>query len=259
MKHSFLVGIKTEWLKYKHTSLLWLTVLSASLIPVMKIISCMVSAELYGIMMHRDPWHFFLMINWQDTAAVLLPMYVILLNNSIAQTEYRNNAWKQVYALPRSYADIFFSKFIVVQAMIILFFACFNLFYLVAGTLLFLYKEVHSFYRLPIPWEQMLTISIRVYTGILAISAIQYWLSVRFRNLMIPVGTGLGMLIGCLLLGKWVNGHLYSPYLFPLFMFFKGHSKEQFSLSLLYIISIASFLLALLVGFLDIYSRKEKG
>ncbi|MVT42402.1 ABC transporter permease subunit [Chitinophaga oryziterrae] len=259
MKYSFLLGIKTEWLKYRHTSLFGLTLLIASLTPIMKIISCMVSDELYGMMMHRDSWHFFLMINWKDTAAVMLPMYVILLNNSIAQTEYRNNAWKQLYALPRSYADIFFSKFIVVQVMIIFYFLCFNLFCLIAAVLLFLLKGVHNFFQLPIPWYQMLIISIRVYIGILAVSAIQYWLSVRFRNFMIPLGIGLSLLIGCLLLGGWVKNHLYSPYLFPLFMFSMDHSNEHYSLGLMYMVSLVSFVLSLLSGFLNLYFRKEKG
>jgi hypothetical protein len=259
MRPFFFLSIQVEWLKYKHTSLLWLTVLAALLTPVMKIISCLVSDQLYGMMMRRDPWHFFLMINWHDAAAIILPMYVILLNNAIAQTEYRNNAWKQVYTLPKSYADIFFSTFIVVQVMILLFFACFHLFYLVAGVTVFLYKGIYDFSGFPIPWQQMLLISVRVYAGILAISAIQYWLSVRFRNAMLSVGTGLGLLLGSLLLGGSVKHHLYSPYLFPLFMFSVDHSKEHFSLGILYPLSIASFVLALALGFCNIYSLDEKG
>ena len=258
MKHSFLLGIKTEWLKYKHTSLFWLTLLAASLIPVTKFISCVISDDLYSIMKIRDQWHFFLMINWRDTAAATLPMYVILLNNSIAQTEYRNNTWKQVYALPRSYADIYFSKFMLVPAMIILFFICFHFFYLVAGVMVFLVKGVHGFSRFPLPWKQMLIISQRVYIGTLMISAIQYWLSVRFRKFMIPVGTGFGLWIGSVLIGGWGKS-IYSPYLLALLMFFVDHSPRHYSLNLLYIISLGGFLLALLLGFLNMYFRSEKG
>lgn len=252
-------SLRTEWLKYRRTSLFWLTLLGSVLMPFMKVITCLVNPALFHMMMARDPWHFFLMINWHDTAAVMLPVYVILVCYNIAQTEYRNNAWKQLFTLPRTYADIFFSKFILLQVMTLIFLFFFNVFYLASGVVMFSIKHVPGITRFAVPWKTMLVLFVRIYVGTLTISVIQYWMSLRFRNFMVSVGAGLGLLFVFLFLGSWFEGHLYAPYLFPLFMFFVGHSDEQFSLPLLYLLCISTFLIALLLAFADIYNRKERG
>ena len=62
MKSFVMAGTKIEWLKYRHTSIFWLTLSSAALIPVTKVIACLVSDELYELMEKGGQRQFFLMI-----------------------------------------------------------------------------------------------------------------------------------------------------------------------------------------------------
>src|SRR5689334_9654319 len=126
MIKTVVLNIRSEFLKLRHTSALWLTLLAAGFIPAINAIICIEKATDMIPKFRSTPWVTFLRFNWKNTSAVILPFYVILLINLVLQVEYRNMTWKQVYASPRKYADIFFSKFVVVQIAALCFLVPFN-------------------------------------------------------------------------------------------------------------------------------------
>src|SRR5436190_527959 len=117
MTTTFVLNTRSEFLKLRHTSAFWLTLLAAGFIPAINGIICIEKATDMIPKFSNTPWITFLRYNWKNTAAVILPFYVILLINLVLQLEYRNMTWKQVYASPRKYADIFFSKFVIIQIL----------------------------------------------------------------------------------------------------------------------------------------------
>jgi hypothetical protein len=223
MSVQFFYNTKAEFLKLRRTSALWLKLLASAFIPV---INCLICIERPTDMMPKfrtDSWLVFFHFTMKNTAAVILPFYVILMVSQVLQIEYRNATWKQVYTTPRKYADIFFSKLIVVHALIISFLLLFNCFTLLSATVINLVRPRFSFLTAPIPWFIILSTTARVYVGILGVSAIQYWLSTRYRNFVIPLGLGFGLWAAGLALMEW-DKIIYYPYMFATLLFLMtGH------------------------------------
>jgi hypothetical protein len=56
---------------------------------------------------------------------MILPLFVILVSTLLPQTEYRSNTWKQLLASPQPLAQLYVSKFLLVQMLVILFLTSF--------------------------------------------------------------------------------------------------------------------------------------
>lgn len=259
MKNTFLRSLRSELLKTKRTSVIWLTILAAAFIPAINCMILIMRPLVFVEKFKADPWISFFRSNWKNGSSIILPMFVILIINAITQIEYKNNTWKQVYASPRKYADIFFSKYLIVHFYLFLFFIFFNSFLLLAGCITGWVNSAYQFNSTPFPVSYVIKICARLYLGILAVTAIQYWSSVRFRNFIVPLGIGIGLWIVGLTLMDW-EGIVYYPYIYSTFIFFSDSPHPSpASLSLLLTNSTISFILAIALGFWNIYNLKERG
>ena len=258
MSANFFNNTKAEFLKLRRTSALWLTLFASAFIP---IIDCLICIERPNDMKPKfktDSWLVFFHFTLKNTAAVILPFYVILMVSQVLQIEYRNATWKQVYTTPRKYADIFFSKVIVIHALIISFLILFNCFTLLSASVINLAQPGFNFFAAPIPWVKILSTTARVYAGILGVSAIQYWLSTRYRNFVIPLGLGFGLWAAGLALMEW-DKIIYYPYMYATLLFFNDRAHDPGEYTTLITCALSCFPLFLLVGFWNIYRLKEKG
>jgi len=255
---TFLKNTKAEFLKIKGTSAWWLTLLAAAFLPAINTVILLERPDVFTAKFKDYPWLALLHMNWKNAAALILPVYVILLNNVLAQIEFRNNTWKQVYATPRSYADIFFSKFLVMHLLLILFFIFFNLFVLLSGYLITTLNDGYPFSSHAIAWKQLLQLSVRIYIAVLTICAVQFWLSVRFKNFIVPIRVGIGLLITGLVLMDWEK-IIYYPYMYPTLLFFIDAPTHKGSLPQLLSYSIIFFAVVLILGFLNVYRLTERG
>lgn len=257
---SFAISTRAELLKTKRTASFWLSVIGAALIPTILFLAYFFKPEGSYKQLAQNPWGIHFMYGWQSLSAFLFPMYVILICTLIPQIEYKNNTWKQVFASPQSYADVFFSKFITIHMMIILCFLLFNFFMILTGVTINLIYSKFTFLDHSIDWKNLLRLNLKSYLSVLGISAIQYWVSLRFKNFIAPVGIGLALLVGSLIAVGFHWEHVFKiPFAHP-------------SLTLQYIMlpnrpflenhelnSIGYFVVFVLIGFLDMRFRKEKG
>jgi hypothetical protein len=185
-------------------------------------------------------------------------MYVILVTSLVVQIEYRNNTWKQVYTLPRTLADIFFSRFIVIHSLILFYFILFNTSIILASCAANLVQKQYAFFDHAVPWKGMFLFSVKTYFSVLAMTSIQYWLSLRFRNFIIPVGIGLGLLIAGLIIHSWEHLYCY-PYMYPAIPYLPEFKRNPASVSKAQLFNVIWFVTVLLIGFFDLVKRKEKG
>lgn len=257
MSTRFFANTSAEFIKTKRSFAIWLTLLAAAFIPAINAIILLQRPEILLPKFEQTPWLTFLRFNWKNVS-VILPMYIILITNLVVQIEFRNNTWKQVYASPRSFADIFFSKLVVIQVLIPFYVVCFDCFLLLSGMIVHNLNTGYKLTAASIDWYSMLLISGRVYLGCLAISILQYWLSLRFRNFVIPLGLGLGLWITGIVLMDW-DKSIYYPYVYPAFMFFIDFQKEPEKLVTLTITSATALVLAVAAAYYDISSLREKG
>jgi len=258
MYTTLVLNTKTEFLKSKGTAAFWLTVVAAALIPVVNFIVLIARADHFVPYMSKNPWGILIDNNWKAATLFLLPMFVILVCSLVIQVEYRNNTWKQVYASPRSYADIFFSKFFVIHSLVLFCFILFNCFIIITACAANIIKPAYNFFDYAIPWKTMGLIVIKVYFSVLAITAIQYWLILRFRNFIAPMGIGLALLITGLIIHEWEKLYFY-PYMYPAIMYWPEYQKHPEIADKVELYNIIYFVVILGLAFLDTIRRKERG
>jgi hypothetical protein len=123
-----------------------------------------------------------------------------------------------------------------------------------------LFNEKYTFLEKNIDWKKLVELNARTYVSILGISAIQYWLSLRFKNFIGPVGIGLALLVGSIIAMNYQWRHIYKyPYAFPSLSFDAIQKTGKVSAENHELYSIGYFVLFILIGFVDLKLRKEKG
>jgi lantibiotic transport system permease protein len=257
---SFIISTQVELLKTKRTSSLWLSVAGAAFIPLMLFISFFAGDDASKVALLKDPWTKYLSMGWELFNILLLPMYIILICTLITQIEYRNNGWKQVFASPQSFGNIFFSKFLTIHVIIIFSFMLFNFFVILGAVLANVINPKFTFLSSRINWQTLLQLNLKTYIATLGITAVQYWVSLRFKNFIAPLGIGVALVIIAIVAMAAQSAHIYKyPYSFPILTYDFMQKKNRPFLENHELNSIGYFIFFLLLGFLDMRLRKEKG
>lgn len=255
---TFIDTMRAEMLKTRGTAALWLTLLAAVFIPFINFMILTQRPDVMAPKFQTDAWLVFLRANWKNVAAIILPMYAILITNLVIQIEYRNNTWKLVYTQPRSFAGIFFSKLLLIHLFIVGLLILFNLSMVASALLVAAVNNRYHFRMDEFPLDTYLTEVLRIYLGLLTISVVQFWLSLRFRNFVVPLGIGIGLWLAGIVLMDW-DKIIYYPYMYPTWLFFTDFTKYPERLTQLTVCSAVTFVLALAIAYWDIYRRPERG
>ena len=257
---SFIISTQAELLKTKRTSSFWLPITGAAFIPLMLFISFFAGDDASKAAVLKDPWTKYLSMGWELFCVLLLPMYIILVSTLITHLEYRNNGWKQVFASPQSLGNIFFSKFLTVHVIIIFCFLLFNFFMILAAVLANVFNPKFTFLSSNINWQTLLQLNLKTYIAALGIIAVQYWVSLRFKNFIVPLGIGVALVIIAIVAMAAQVVHIYKyPYSFPILTYDFMQKKNRPFLENHELNSIGYFIFFTLIGFLDMKLRKEKG
>lgn len=258
---NFLSTVRIDLMKTRRSAAVWLSVLGAGVIPLVFFIMFMVKPTKFYAESQQMGWVSHISRSWQSFASFLLPMFVILICSLVLQIEYKNNTWKQVFAAPLSVAQIFFSKLVSIILMTLLLMFMFNIFCILAAVVPNLFYPKYGFLSHAIDWSALLKLNIKTFVSLLGIIALQYWLSLRFRNFIVPIGIGLGLLIICMVALTWEHADKL-PYAFPLLTLMNSFKEKTPDSSFFFnheLNSIAYFLVFTLLAFLDLRFRKERG
>ena len=257
---SFFISTRAELLKTKRTASFWLSVIGAAFIPAIFFMAYLSKPDGSLKNLAKDAWGVHFMYGWQSLSSFLLPMYVILICALVPQIEYKNNTWKQVYASPQTVANIFFSKFVTIQLMILFCYVLFNLFMILSGIAVSIINPKFAFLEHSIDWERLLKLNLKTYISVLGISAIQYWLSLRFKNFIAPIGIGLALLITAIVALNYHWSHIFKiPFAHPILTLINVMAPNRPFLENHELNSIGYFIFFMIVGFIDLKMRKEKG
>ena len=244
-------SIQSEWMKTKRSAAFWLSVFGGSFVPLIYMIVYFVKGVNIKTL-PGNPWEALMTQAYENIAFFLLPMGVILATSLITQLEYKNNAWKQVHASPQNFITIYLSKFTIIVAILILFFVFFTIAILLAGVLPCWFQDG----KLPdvsFPVWFILKTNVQFFIVCLPIVGIQYLISLRFKNFLLPVGIGFLGCIGSLIGNSWEYIYLI-PYSFP--------SMQVIPLPRtinIYWASTTYFILLMIIGYIIYKMKKEKG
>lgn len=252
---TFIDSFRSEWLKKKRTAASLLTVIGSVLIPLIVIVARVDDAgALAAANQQPHLWESLYSRNWQLMGLLLLPMGVVLATSLVTQLEFRNNTWKQLCTTPQSLTTIFCAKLAVILVMLVEFFAVFTLGIWLTGVLPGLFFKGVAWPAEAFPWSAVLNGSARFFLDILPVVALQYLLSLQFRNFLIPLGAGLGLYVASMIAVHWRHGY-WIPYTYSAYNFM-GAAATKFHT---HYWAAGYTLLFIGLAYILYITRKEKG
>jgi hypothetical protein len=252
---SLIISLRSEVLKTKRTAAFYFTLIGAAVIPLIllfNIASNGFPAEGNG---NKDPINFLFALTAEITSICIFPMFVVLICTLLPQIEYKNTAWKQVLTSPQTKLNVFVSKFLNIQLLMLLFLVANHLFiWIVVIVSHFILPEMNVLQHSFDPYR-VLSDYAHIYVSVLAICAIQFWIGLRSKNFIVPIAIG----IACWFVGTimvFENKSAASPY-FP-YSFHAIRLSDVFKprLSQVEWTSFGYSILFLVLGFLDFKRRR---
>lgn len=258
---NFIYCFQSEWLKKKRSLASWLVLVGAFFTPAIILIARIKNRALLSAQYAADDfWQKAWNQAWESMEVFLLPIGIILATGLIAQIEYKNNTWKQLHTTPQKFTVIFLAKFLVILIMLVEVFVLFNVgVYLSAVLPSMLFASI-PYPSAPIPFAEFWTANVNFFVDCLPIVALQYLLSLHFKNFLVPVGAGLAIWILGIGLLSWEYSYLF-PYNHGAINYLTGAGqfasrKIPFNIELLALTYFIAFLVA---GWFLYVTKKEKG
>ncbi len=251
---NLLISLRSELLKTRRTASFYLTLIGAAVGPVLYLFNVLLDeGELDG--KSKDPLNALFKILSDMNGVALFPLFIILICTLLPQIEYRNNTWKQVFASPQTKANVFLAKFMTVHLLMLLFLIATHLFMFMTIVAINFIKPNLELFKHPFDESIAIVNAANAYLVMLAVCALQFWIGLRSRNFIVPIGIGLALwLIGTIMAVQYKSSLVnYFPYSFQGFLVslkMKPHINQIVWTSLGYAI------LFLIAGFLD-FRRRE--
>lgn len=255
--HSF----QSEWLKRKRSLAAWIVLIGGFFTPaIIILVRIIYSSKLPAMYAAPNFWFKHWDNAWESMSIFFLPLGVILATSLIAQLEYKNNCWKQLHTTPLSLTTIFFSKLGVIVVMMFQFFLLFNIgIYLSALVPYLIVGGVH-YPEAPIPFAIFIRENFLFFIDCLPIIAIQYLVSLKYKNFLVPVGLGICCWIAAIAVLSWKYGYLL-PYTYTMFNYLKSHGGGRAVIPSvnIHVMAIGYFVVITIVSYILYITKKEKG
>jgi len=261
MTNSFINGFQSEWLKRKRSLATWLVLVGAIFVPSIILASRIKNhASLPKMYSSEDFWRVHWNQSWEVMAIILLPLGVVLATSLITQIEYKNNTWKQLHTTPQSLTIVFFAKLAVIVTMMTALFALFNIAVYSSAIIPSLIFSNVSYPQASMPVELFLKANFNFFVDCLPILALQYLISLQFKNFLIPIGVGLIVWVLSIGMLSWEYSFLI-PYAYCSLDFVSQPGQKfprQFPINL-QLLAFVYFLIFIFVGYILYLAKKEKG
>lgn len=253
---NLLLSLRAEMLKTKRTASFYLALVAGAIGPATSLLELIfdgVRASERNVMLTK-----MFTTKFQMTAFLMLPLFIVLICTLLPQIEYKNNAWKQVLASPQTKANVFIAKFLSVHLLILVFLASNQVCMLAAAVILHFIEPSLNVLGQPFNGYAALMTVVNGYLTLLAISAFQFWMGLRFKNFIVPIGVGISLwFIGALMVMQFASkAALFFPYSFHIYSSFPKFAPQ---LSAVKWISFGYAVLFLVAGFVDFKKRRLNG
>jgi len=182
---TFTASLRSELLKIKRTSIIYLILIAAFVIPFILVFD-------HGSTDPSKPpngWDNFYKDGFKVFVFAFLQLFFVLISTLLMQLEVRNNAWKQVLASPQSFFHILLAKFVVMQLLALGFILVFNVYMILSAALLDAIYEIDFLAYLD-RWPELLKINLMAFGSTMGISALSFWLALRYKNFIAPMAMG---------------------------------------------------------------------
>ncbi|MFL5772426.1 MAG: ABC transporter permease [Flavisolibacter sp.] len=252
---NIIITLRSEILKTKRTAAFYFTLVGAAVVPFIFLLNSLTHGLPDENQSVKDPMNAIFKLAAEMNGLGILPLFVILVCTLLPQIEHKNHTWKQVLTSPQTRFSVFIGKFINIHLMILLFLVANHLFmWLVVCAIHFIIPDLNLLHR-PFNGYTVWLKTISTYLTVFGVSAIQFWIGLRFKNFIVSVALGIVLWLTGTVLALEYHSDLmyYFPYSFQIF----GLAPEyQSQLGKIEWTSMGYAVFFLVVGFLDFKRRK---
>jgi lantibiotic transport system permease protein len=250
---SLLISLRSELIKTTGTTSFYLTLISAAVGPVMYLLNILLDENEINSL-GKDPLNALFKMLSEMNGTALFPLFVILICTLLPQIEYRNNTWKQIFASPQTKLNVYLAKFMNVHLLMLVFLIATHLFMFLTILGINLIKPSLNLFEHPLNVSTVLINAANAYILLLAVCILQFWIGLRFRNFIVPIGIGFALWLTGTIMAVQYKSNLvfYLPYSFPAF---PVSTKLKLQLTPVAWTSLGYALLFLIAGFFDFRRR----
>lgn len=253
---NFIKSVQVEWMKTRRSAASWLCLTGGFFLPLMFLIGFLKDHRSINTFTGpANSWLIYFGQVREFLAVALLPMGIVLVTSLITQTEYRNDSWKLVHTTPQSWIRIFSAKLAVLFLMVFKFFIFFNAGVILTGLIpVFLFD--HTLPRDTLPFMDLVRANLNIFIVCLPVIALQYLVSLQCRNFMVPLGLGLLLWIGSVILvHNWQYAWI-SPYSYTTLLTMQrpGHAGTVN----IFLLALGYFVTFTLISYVLYYFKKDK-
>lgn len=199
-------GLSAEIYKFRRTFTLWMLILAPGFIPAINLIIFWSKGHEI-IKDGQNPWD--LLIRFSiDPGNFLFPFFVMIIALFVNNIEHSANTWKLIYTQPLTRSTVYLSKMKVYIVMILFSLMLFGLFSMGVGYAMQLIRPELGFDQ-PFNPGLLFGACFKVFLCSLGYASIQFAISQKWKNLILPLGIGLAGFISFMIL---VQGWKYAPY-----------------------------------------------
>ncbi len=257
MQGLFIHSFQSEWLKKRGSLASYMVLVGGFFTSVVIIISRLLRKESLvkasqSAAFWEDQWK----LSWESMAVFFLPMGIILAASLITQLEYKNNTWKQLHTTPQSLTTIFMAKLAVILIMLVQCFILFNFGIYLSGVIPGLIMGIPHPDQ-PIHYNYFFNENLKFFVDCLPILAVQYLLSLRFRNFLVSIGAGMLLWIVALDALSWKYSY-FVPYTYVILTYMDEVGKYKPTVNI-HVLAVAVFVGVTLLNYILYITRREKG
>jgi lantibiotic transport system permease protein len=254
---SLLISLQSESVKIKRSATFFLCFIAAAIVPTILFFDVLTPNDDHKVAEPEALDRYFRMAQ-QVFNFIFLPLFIVLISTLLLQIEYRNNTWKQVLTSPQKMINVFLSKFMTLHFLIIVFIGSY-LILLLTGTFI-IHLISPKLFTGTFDLQSVLYANWKAYVAIIGISAIQFWLALRFKNFIAPLAIGFCLWIMAPLMLfslDWSFADRY-PYSFSILLSEMSEMPTKPNVPLLETLSIAYGLFFLAVAFIEFKIRRVR-
>jgi lantibiotic transport system permease protein len=250
---NLLISLRSEFQKTRRTASFYLTLFGAAAGPVIYLFNLLLDeGEIKSL--EQDPLNALFRMLSEMNGVAFFPLFIILICTLLPQIEYRSNTWKQVFASPQTKGNVFVAKFINLHLLMLVFLIATHVFMFLTIVVVNLIKPNLHLFNHPLDGSTVVVNAANAYILLLAVCTIQFWIGLRFKNFIVPIGIGLTLWLTGTIMPTQGNSNLvyYFPYSFHSLLVFP---KLKPQLTQVAWTSLGYALLIFILGFFDFRRR----
>lgn len=184
----FIRKISTEFIKSKKTFAWWLVIVGAAFTPFF--VSFIFLSKWRHLIPQpgHNPWDEFTEMSWKLMGFMYTPFFVVLLTCLFFNIEHKNNTWKHIFTLPIRKGNIFFEKLLTLIVFIAIFYLLYIPIWIGCGYVVGLIKPQLKLTAHMPDYLKLFNLCFHSFVSSLGLLSIHFWLSIRFKNMIIPIG-----------------------------------------------------------------------